>query len=162
MSFLRPPGALPESAFLKTCIHCGQCAAACPYGSVRMLETFGPERHTPEIRPSGSPRALVSMSCCTTAEETAIEPMVSLSESVPATPVLTVIFKDRCLNWIESGTMCMTCYDRCPLRGEGMVLDMGYVPAVGESCVGCGMCEYVCPKNAVAVVPDVQKKGGKA
>lgn len=73
-----------------------------------------------------------------------------------------VIFKDRCLNWIESGTMCMTCYDRCPLRGEGMVLDMGYVPAVGESCVGCGMCEYVCPKNAVAVVPDVQKKGGKA
>ena len=43
MSFLRPPGALPESAFLKTCIHCGQCAAACPYGSVRMLETFGPE-----------------------------------------------------------------------------------------------------------------------
>ena len=36
-------------------------------------------------------------------------------------------------------TMCMTCYDRCPLRGEGMVLDMGYVPAVGESCVGCGM-----------------------
>ena len=124
MSFLRPPGALPESAFLKTCIHCGQCAAACPYGSVRMLETFGPERHTPEIR--------------------------------------AVIFKDRCLNWIESGTMCMTCYDRCPLRGEGMVLDMGYVPAVGESCVGCGMCEYVCPKNAVAVVPDVQKKGGKA
>lgn len=34
--------------------------------------------------------ALVSMSCCTTAEETAIEPMVSLSESVPATPVLTM------------------------------------------------------------------------
>ena len=79
-----------ESAFLKTCIHCGQCAAACPYGSVRMLETFGPERHTPEIRPSGSPRALVSMSCCTTAEEIATEPMLSLSESAPATPVLTM------------------------------------------------------------------------
>ncbi|MFQ8888268.1 MAG: 4Fe-4S dicluster domain-containing protein [Bilophila wadsworthia] len=31
VSFLRPPGALPESAFLKTCIHCGQCAAACPW-----------------------------------------------------------------------------------------------------------------------------------
>ena len=69
-----------------------------------------------------------------------------------------VIFKDRCLNWIESGTMCMTCYDRCPLRGEGMVLDMGYVPTVGKECVGCGMCEYVCPKNAVAVVPDARKQ----
>ena len=86
-------------------------------------------------------------------------PYASLTNDVD---VKAVIFKDRCLNWIESGTMCMTCYDRCPLRGEGMVLDMGYVPAVGESCVGCGMCEYVCPKNAVAVVPDVQKKGGKA
>ena len=45
---------------------------------------------TPEIRPSGSPRALVSMSCCTTAEEIATEPMLSLSESAPATPVLTM------------------------------------------------------------------------
>ena len=63
------------------------------------------------------------------------------------------------LNWIESGTMCMTCYDRCPLRGEGMVLDMGYIPTVGTACVGCGMCEYVCPKNAVAVVPDARKTG---
>ncbi|MFQ8735360.1 MAG: 4Fe-4S dicluster domain-containing protein [Bilophila wadsworthia] len=32
---------MPESAFLKTCIHCGQCAAACPYGSVRMLKPSG-------------------------------------------------------------------------------------------------------------------------
>ena len=89
----------------------------------------------------------------------ALRPVAAMKE---ANMGRAVIFKDRCLNWIESGTMCMTCYDRCPLRGEGMVLDMGYVPAVGESCVGCGMCEYVCPKNAVAVVPDVQKKGGKA
>ena len=145
MSFLRPPGALPESAFLKTCIHCGQCAAACPYGSVRMLETFGPERALFCVDPACPSGAL--------------RPVAAMKE---ANMGRAVIFKDRCLNWIESGTMCMTCYDRCPLRGEGMVLDMGYVPAVGESCVGCGMCEYVCPKNAVAVVPDVQKKGGKA
>ena len=79
-------------------------------------------------------------------------PLLAVHEMPPGLPQRSV----------ESGTMCMTCYDRCPLRGEGMVLDMGYVPAVGESCVGCGMCEYVCPKNAVAVVPDVQKKGGKA
>lgn len=158
MSFLRPPGALPESAFLKTCIHCGQCAAACPYGSVRMLETFGPERHTPEIRPSEIP-CWLCMKCPPACPSGALRPVAAMKE---ANMGKAVIFKDRCLNWIESGTMCMTCYHRCPLRGEGMVLDMGYVPAVGESCVGCGMCEYVCPKNAVAVVPDVQKKGGKA
>ena len=99
------------------------------------------------------------MKCPPACPSGALRPVAAMKE---ANMGKAVIFKDRCLNWIESGTMCMTCYDRCPLRGEGMVLDMGYVPAVGESCVGCGMCEYVCPKNAVAVVPDVQKKGGKA
>ena len=42
----------------------------------------------PEIRPTGSPMAEVSMSCCTTQEDTARLPMVSSSVSVPATPVL--------------------------------------------------------------------------
>ena len=123
-----------------------------------MLEAFGPERHTPEIRPSEIP-CWLCMKCPPACPSGALRPVAAMKE---ANMGRAVIFKDRCLNSIESGTMCMTCYDRCPLRGEGMVLDMGYVPAVGESCVGCGMCEYVCPKNAVAVVPDVQKKGGKA
>ena len=55
----------------------------------------------------------------------------------------------------------MTCYDRCPLRGEDMVLDMGYVPAVGESCVGCGMCEYVARKTLLPWFPMYKRREGR-
>ena len=82
-----------------------------------MLETFGPERHTPEIRPSEIP-CWLCMKCPPACPSGALRPVAAMKE---ANMGRAVIFKDRCLNWIESGTMCMTCYDRCPLRGEGMV-----------------------------------------
>ena len=49
--------------------------------------------------------------------------------------------------------MCMTCYDRCPLRGTAVVLSGGLVPTMTTACVGCGICEYVCPVQAVEIVP---------
>jgi NAD-dependent dihydropyrimidine dehydrogenase PreA subunit len=49
--------------------------------------------------------------------------------------------------------MCWTCYERCPLRGKGMILEKGYQPVVTEACVGCGVCEYVCPVKAITVTP---------
>lgn len=53
----------------------------------------------------------------------------------------------------KTGTMCMTCYDRCPLRGTAVVLSGGLVPAMTTACVGCGICDYVCPVQAVEIVP---------
>ena len=62
------------------------------------------------------------------------------------------ILRDRCHNYTD-GTICMTCYDRCPLRGKAVVLSGGITPAVTTACVGCGVCEYVCPVKAVEVLP---------
>jgi Pyruvate/2-oxoacid:ferredoxin oxidoreductase delta subunit len=62
------------------------------------------------------------------------------------------ILKNRCHNF-ATGVMCMTCYDRCPLRGSAVVLSGGLVPAMTTACVGCGICEYVCPVQAVEIVP---------
>lgn len=33
---LRPPGALPEIDFLKTCIKCGMCVEACPFDTLKL------------------------------------------------------------------------------------------------------------------------------
>ena len=33
---LRPPGAIPEKDFLKTCIKCGLCVEACPFDTLRL------------------------------------------------------------------------------------------------------------------------------
>lgn len=61
------------------------------------------------------------------------------------------ILQERCHNYTD-GTICMTCYDRCPLRGSAVVLSNGIVPAITTACVGCGVCEYVCPVKAVEVL----------
>jgi NAD-dependent dihydropyrimidine dehydrogenase PreA subunit len=60
----------------------------------------------------------------------------------------------RCVDYQEENhIMCWTCYERCPLRGTAIVLQNGYRPAVTDKCVGCGVCEYVCPVKAVTVLP---------
>lgn len=62
-----------------------------------------------------------------------------------------VILEDRCHNY-TGGIMCWTCYDRCPLRGAAVILKDGIIPAITDECVGCGVCEYVCPVQAVVTV----------
>ena len=34
---VRPPGALPEPAFVAACTRCGECATACPVHAITML-----------------------------------------------------------------------------------------------------------------------------
>lgn len=62
------------------------------------------------------------------------------------------ILESRCHNYI-GGVMCSTCYDRCPLRGTAVVLKDGLIPEITAACVGCGVCEYVCPVQAVRTLP---------
>ena len=61
------------------------------------------------------------------------------------------ILESRCLNRTV-GTMCWTCYDRCPLRGKAIILENGLMPVITKACVGCGVCEHVCPHQAVTVI----------
>ena len=68
-----------------------------------------------------------------------------------------VIDKKKCLAW--QGTLCRSCYDDCPLYNEAIVMDEELRPVVNEKkCVGCGICENVCPLEAPAIVV---KPGGK-
>ena len=67
---------------------------------------------------------------------------------------VAVLDRKRCLDYQKDlNLMCWTCYERCPLRGTGMVLEGGYRPTVTKACVGCGVCEYVCPVKAIDVLP---------
>ncbi|HAM42019.1 MAG: hypothetical protein A3I71_01175 [Omnitrophica WOR_2 bacterium RIFCSPLOWO2_02_FULL_63_16] len=55
---------------------------------------------------------------------------------------IAIIDPARCLAW--GGGACQTCYLRCPLRDEAMVLDGGKPTIVAQSCDGCGVCVEVC------------------
>lgn len=52
----------------------------------------------------------------------------------------------------ESSVMCWTCYEKCPLKGRAIVLKHGYISTITDDCVGCGVCEYVCPVKAIRTI----------
>lgn len=152
MNFLppvRPPGAGSESRFLSLCIRCGQCLQVCPHESLKLISGFGRARHTPALFPESKPCELC-MKCGDACPTGAIAKGI---EKEKAAMGKAYILTRACHNY-TNGPMCWTCYDRCPLRGQAMSLAGGITPAVGSACVGCGVCAYVCPQNAVVIVPN--------
>lgn len=145
---LRPPGAAAEEDFLKLCVRCGQCVEACPHQSLTLTGGFGRGRRTPRVSPSEMP-CYLCMKCPPACPAGALDPTVK--EMRRAGMGRAYILQERCHNYTD-GTICMTCYDRCPLRGSAVVLSNGIVPAITTACVGCGVCEYVCPVKAVEVL----------
>lgn len=148
LRFLRPPGALPEKEFLARCLHCGQCAQVCPFDCISIVTGFNPFRSgTPGIDPKISPCRLC-MRC------SAICP----SEALKNVPVENVkmgegkLERKRCHTW-EGFILCRSCFERCPLKGKAIILEKGMYPVVTEKCVGCGICEHVCPTGAIATIP---------
>lgn len=146
---LRPPGAVNEDAFLRLCIHCGKCVEICPHDSLELVRGFGRARRTPKVEPQKVP-CYLCMECPPVCPTGALN-----AESVnmeDANMGRAHILVNLCHNYVDA-TMCMTCYDRCPLRGKAIVLVNGLVPAITEDCVGCGVCAYVCPQKAVEIIP---------
>ncbi len=146
---LRPPGAKSEKEFLALCIQCGQCMSVCPYQSLRLHDGFGIDRHTPKVDPSSVP-CYLCMKCPPVCPTGALDP--SCTETHKASMGQAYIIEKDCHNF-NGGIMCSTCYDRCPLRGDAIVLDMGFIPRPTDACVGCGVCTYVCPVKAVKTEP---------
>ncbi len=155
---LRPPGARAEAEFRARCIHCGKCAEACPYGSIRMAAGrmagfFGQVRNTPHIHAKSIP-CWLCMKCPPVCPSGALRPVRDMAR---ADMGMAVLLKNRCHNWVGT-VLCRTCYDKCPLRGTAMVLEGGDIPAVADACVGCGVCEHVCPVDAIVVRPDAGRR----
>lgn len=149
VSPLRPPGALAEEDFLKRCVQCGRCAQVCPYQSVTLewsfdILTLG----TPVVRPRAVP-CYLCMRCPPVCPTGALRPV---TERRQAGMGLAVLDKKRCLTY-EGSVLCKTCHEKCPLRGSAITMDMGLFPVVTKQCVGCGVCENVCPVQAIVTLP---------
>jgi formate hydrogenlyase subunit 6/NADH:ubiquinone oxidoreductase subunit I len=69
------------------------------------------------------------------------------------------IDKKTCLAW--QGTLCRSCYDECPIYNEALAMDLELRPVVNEKkCVGCGICENVCPLDSPAIRVNPGVNGG--
>lgn len=146
--FLRPPGARPETEFLARCLQCGQCAQVCIFDCIDMHTGFNPFLSgTPRIDPRQAPCHLC-MRCSGICPSDALEDVAKEKVRMG----FAKLSRKRCHTW-KGYILCRTCFERCPLKGRAIVLEMGLYPAITDQCAGCGVCEHVCPEKAIVTVP---------
>lgn len=149
---LRPPGALPEDAFLRACTRCDACAGACPGYAIKIAGQG-------EDAPAGTPfmHDLVGAPCLLCPDT----PCITVCTPGALAPVAPHAFRlglaevsaERCL--AHRGTPCQACVEACPLGERGIVLSEGRPLVVPLGCNGCGQCLSACPAEprAIAVLP---------
>jgi MauM/NapG family ferredoxin protein len=157
---IRPPGALPEPAFLRRCARCGECMRACP------TNTLQPDWYRAGLGGLWVPRMNLRHAACDqqcnvcglVCPTESIRPL-SLTERRHARVGIAVIVRDRCLPWAQN-ERCLVCEEQCPYRAITFRQDDRYqfgLPVVrADRCNGCGRCEDKCPvkgNSAIVVMP---------
>jgi len=140
--FFRPPGALPEPAFLAACTRCGYCLEACPVHAVIAAQpAAGLAAATPIVVPETEPCiACDGMLCAQVCPTGALVPPLDgwLREKLGTLELDT----ERCIAF--QGIECGVCARVCPVGPAALDLDEQGRPVIGSSCVGCGVCVRAC------------------
>ncbi len=145
--FLRPPGTVSEEHFLATCTRCMRCIEVCPYKSI-VLGSWrdGFSIGSPIVRPRTTP-CYLCMKCPEVCPSGSLKPLAKTSVKMGLAKIDTA----QCLAY--NSVLCRTCYNSCPIFDEAIIMDAELHPKViAEKCVGCGICEYVCPTDPVSIV----------
>ena len=144
--YFRPPGALPEVAFLAACTRCGACEPVCPVHAIVPLPTgAGLAAGTPNLDPRSQPCvACTDMPCvhaCPTGALT-LPPHGWEGYRMGALE----FFPERCVTY--QGSACRVCVDACPIGERALISDEAGHPVIRkEGCVGCGVCVRECPTS---------------
>ena len=156
---IRPPGTLPETEFLRTCIRCGECMKSCVTNTLQpcFWESGMAGLWTPKLEPrmaACEPNCNVCGKVCPTQ---AIRSL-SLDEKTHARIGTAVIRKENCLVWAQN-KMCLICDEICPYNAIVFRPIDGYrrPVVIASRCNGCGYCEQRCPvkgESAIVVVTD--------
>jgi MauM/NapG family ferredoxin protein len=153
---IRPPGAVPEEAFLCLCLRCGACMQACPsnglqptYFAAGLAGMF-----SPVLVPRRGPCELGCNACGHVCPSRALRSL-PLEEKQRAKIGVAVVLRTKCLAW-EQDKRCVVCQEVCPYGAVSLRSVPGQqvpVPVVkAERCFGCGACECHCPVASPAVV----------
>ncbi|MEG1833178.1 MAG: ferredoxin-type protein NapG [Burkholderiaceae bacterium] len=155
----RPPGARTGIEFDATCIKCGVCLEACPYGTLKLATVGdGPALGTPFFEPRSVPCFMCpDVPCAKACPTGALDREIKSIDS--ARMGLAVIDPETCLSW--QGLRCEVCYRVCPVRDKAISIQPHprqiskhavFVPVVhAGACTGCGVCTQACPTEVSAI-----------
>ena len=159
---VRPPGSVPEPAFLQLCIRCGECFQACPN---HVLQPLGFQQGleglwTPQVVADWAGCESSCNACGQVCPTGAIRAL-PMEEKKVARMGLAIVNQHTCLPY-ASREACQLCVDECVSAGyraieftrvhhevdaAGLpVEDSGFLAPVvlAERCVGCGLCQTRC------------------
>ncbi|MBN1828016.1 MAG: 4Fe-4S binding protein, partial [Deltaproteobacteria bacterium] len=154
---IRPPGALPEDEFLKSCIRCGECMKVCITNGLQptFLEAGAEGLWTPILVPAIGHCEFRCTLCGQVCPTGAIR-RLSLAEKASTVIGAAMIDRGRCLPW-AFGISCAVCEEVCPTPEKAIRLELEEFRTRGGKtkearapfvdltrCVGCGTCEAHC------------------
>ena len=147
-NYLRPPGALPEKKFVEQCVNCVLCAESCPRGCIKFFTESLEGRVIPD-----TPYIVAAENACDLCLKcTLICPTSALLPVYKPEDVrmgLAVIKENLCFPYINQ-SVCGACYTICPLNAIELEMQR-YPKVINDKCVGCGLCEEICPQKVKAV-----------
>lgn len=156
---IRPPGALPENEFLKTCIRCGECMKSCLTNTLQpcLWESGLSGVWTPRMDTRLAPCDQNCNVCGRVCPTQAIRSL-PLDERIHAKVGTAIIRKELCLVWAQN-KLCLICDEICPYNAIVFRPVEGYRRpfVIASKCNGCGYCEQRCPvrgDSAIIIVPD--------
>ncbi len=141
---MRPPGAVREEVFLKTCIRCGKCVEACP---TNLLKLAGSEAG---LVNNGTPYVILQdevdtycIQCMKCIEACPTNALMDIEKEEIRIGTV-VIDEERCIR-------CQQCALECPFEAleKGRVGD-DIPEVIDNKCVGCGVCTVLlCPRHRI-------------
>ncbi len=178
---LRPPAALDEEDFLKTCIKCGLCSEACLNRDSNIDKETGKQRPatlkiakaednvtigTPFFTPRDIPCYMCEdIPCVPVCPTEALDVTKVTNKAGKLDPTmmdmgLAVVDINSCIAYW--GIQCDACYRACPLMDTAIKLVYSRNSRTGkhaflkpevdmQTCTGCGMCEQACVTEKAAI-----------
>jgi ferredoxin-type protein NapF len=151
---IRPPGAVPEAEFMRTCVRCAECMKSCPTNTLQpcLWESGLAGLWTPKMDLRFAPCEQHCNVCGKVCPTQAIRSL-SLEEKTHAKVGTAVLNRDLCLVWAQD-KLCLICDEICPYNAIVFRTVEGYrrPVVVASRCNGCGFCEERCPVQGESAI----------